>query len=111
MRKDKILVAVSLAATFSVGATQYKLQDDGPAYWQQRDTLIQYMKKSGKCVELSRIGDSPTQYAHQVSVVLSKFSDDKTRMYVPYMTYSCMISGEPTYALYIPEHYVKKMPR
>ena len=111
MRLVKFLVAVSLAATFSVSAGQYKLQDDGPVFWQQRDTLIQYMKKSGKCVESSRIGDSPTQYAHQVSIVLGKFTDDKVRMYVPYMTYSCMISGEPVYALYIPEHYVKKMPR
>lgn len=111
MRLVKIIVAVSLAATFSVNATQYKLQDDSPVYWQQRDALAEYMIKSGKCLELSRIGDSPTQYAHQVSIVLKKFSDDKTRMYVPYMTYSCMISGLPTYALYIPEHYVKKMPR
>lgn len=111
MRLVKSLVAVSLAATSTVYATQYKLQDDGPVYWQERDTLVQYMTKSGKCLELSRIGDSPTQYAHQVTQVLRKFSDDKTRMYVPYMTYSCMISGEPTYALYIPEHYVKKMPR
>ena len=111
MRLVKILVTVSLTATFSVGATQYKLQDDAPVYWQQRDALAEYMTKSGKCLELSRIGDSPTQYAHQVSIVLNKFSDEKTRTYVPYMTYSCMISRLPTYALYIPEHYVKKMPR
>lgn len=107
MRLVKLLLLVS----FSVSAGQYKTMDDGPVYWQQRDTLVQYMKKSGKCVELSRIGDSPTQYARQISLVLKQFSDDKVRMYVPYMTYSCMISGEPTYALYIPEHYVKKMPR
>jgi hypothetical protein len=111
MRLVKFLVTASLAVTFSVSAGQYKLQDNGPVYWQQRDRLVQYMKQTGKCVELSRIGDSPTQYAHQVSIVLSKFADDKVRMYVPYMTYSCMISGEPTYAGYIPEHYVKKMPR
>lgn len=111
MRLVKFLVAASLAATFSVCAGQYKLQDDAPVYWQQRERLVQYMKQTGKCVELSRIGDSPTQYAHEVSLVLKQFSDDKVRTYVPYMTYSCMISGEPTYALYIPEHYVKKMPR
>lgn len=111
MRLGKFIGAVSLIATSTVYAGQYKLQDDGPVYWQQRDALAQYMTKSGKCVELSRIGDSPTQYAHQVSIVLRKFTDDKVRMYVPYMTYSCMISGDPTYAGYIPEHYVKKMPR
>lgn len=111
MRLVKFIVTALVTATFSVSATQYKIMDNGPVYWQQRNTLAEYMRNSGKCVELARIGDSPSQYAHQVSVVLNKFADDKVRMYVPYMTYSCMVSGEPIYALYIPEHYVKKLPR
>lgn len=111
MRLVKFIIAVSLAATFSVGATQYKLQDDAPVYYDARDTLIQYMNKSGKCEELFRIGDSVSQFPHEVGVVMREAHSDKMKLYVPYMTYSCMISGDPTYAGYIPEEYVKKMPR
>lgn len=111
MRLVKFLIAVSLAASFSVCATPYKLQDDAPVYFEARDMLREYMIKSGKCLELSRIGDSPSQYPHQVSQILKRFSSDKVRAYVPYMTYSCMISSDPIYAGYIPEHYAKKMPR
>lgn len=111
MRLVKFIVAVSLIVTFSVGATPYKLQDDAPVYYQARDTLSQYMTKSGTCLVLSRIGDSPSQFPHQVNQVMRKFTDDKVRAYIPYMTYSCMISGDPIYAGYIPEDYVKKMPR
>lgn len=111
MRLVKFIVAVSLAATFSVSASQYKLQDDAPVYYQARDTLFKYMNKSGKCLELSRIGDNPAQFPYQVGQVMHKFTDDKVRAYIPYMTYSCMISGDPIYAGYIPEDYVKKMPR
>lgn len=111
MQLVKFIVAVSLAVTFSVGATQYKLQDDAPVYYEARDTLVQYMTKSGKCQELSRIGDSVSQFPHQVELVMREVNGDKVKMYAPYMTYSCMISGDPIYAGYIPEDYVKKMPR
>lgn len=111
MRLVKFLVAVSLAATFSVSATQYKLQDDAPVYFEARDALSQYLVKSGECLVLSRIGDSPSQFPREVGKLLRKFDDDKVRAYVPYMTYSCMVSADPTYAGYIPERYIKKMPR
>lgn len=111
MQLGKFIVAMSLIATSTVYATEYKLQDDAPVHFEARDTLAQYMVKSGKCLELSRIGDSPAQYPHQVSQVLRQFNNDKVRAYVPYMTYSCMVSADPVYAGYIPERYVKKMPR
>lgn len=111
MRLVKIVVAMSLIATSTVSATGYKLQDDAPVYFQARDVLSEYMIKSGECLVLSRIGDSPSQFSHQVTKLLSKFADERVRMYVPYMTYSCMISADPLYAGYIPEEYVKKMPR
>lgn len=111
MRLVKVIVAMSLIATFSTVASRYKLQDDAPVYFEARDTVIQYLVKSGVCLELSRIGDSPSQFPRETGKVLSRFTDEKARTYVPYMTYSCMVSGEPTYAGYIPERYVKKMPR
>lgn len=110
MRLVKFIVAVSLATTFSVSATQYKLQDDGPVYWEARDTLSRYMVKSGECLVLYRMGDNPSKFPHLVNKLLAKFTDERVRMYVPYMTYSCMISGDPVYAGYIPDRYVKKCP-
>jgi len=111
MRLVKLCVALSLIATMGVSANPYKLQDDAPVYWQQRDRLSTWMVKSGRCLELSRIGDSPAQYPHQVLSVLRQVKDEKEKLYVPYMTYSCMVSADPVYAGYIPEQYVKKMPR
>lgn len=108
MQLAKILVTMSLIVTSAVQATQYKLQDDAPVYFEARDALSQYMVKSGECLVLSRIGDRPSQFSHQVGKLLGKFKDKRVRMYVPYMTYSCMISGDPVYAGYIPEHYAKK---
>lgn len=111
MQLVKFIVAVSLAVTFNVTAATYKIMDDAPVYWQQRDTLATWMIKSGQCLVLSRIGDSPAQYPHQVSQIMKQFRDDKVQMYIPYMTYSCMVSADPVYAKYIPERYLKKMPR
>lgn len=111
MQLVKLFVAMSLIATFSVSAIPYKIEDDAPVYREARDALSQYMVKSGTCLVLSRIGDSPSQFPYQVGQVMRKFSDDKVRAYIPYMIYSCMISGDPVYAGYIPDRYVKKMPR
>lgn len=110
MRLVKIVIAAFAALSFSVGAVQYKLQDDAPVYWAERDALNKYVVKSGECLVLSRIGDSPSQYSYQVKQLLSKFKDDHTRAYVPLVTYSCMISGDPSYAFFIPEHYADLLP-
>lgn len=110
MRLVKILTAglVSLLPTI-VNAAQFKFADDAPVYWQQRDVLSQYLIKSGKCLVLSRIGDSPSQYPHQVKQLRDKFKDNKTQQYIPLMTYSCMVTGDTLSVGYIPERYLNKL--
>ena len=110
MRLVKFLIVtlVSLLAT-SVSAAQFKFADDAPVYWRQRDALSQYLIKSGECLVLSRIGDSPSQYPRQVKQLRDKFRDDKTQQYIPLMTYSCMVTGQPVQVSYIPERYLNKL--
>ena len=98
----------SLLAT-SVSAAQFKFADDAPVYWQQRDALSQYLIKSGECLVLSRIGDSPSQYPRQVKQLRDKFKDDKTQQYIPLMTYSCMVTGDTLSVGYLPERYLNKL--
>lgn len=109
MRLVKFMLAVSLTVTTCVNAASFKIMDDAPVYWQERDALSQHLVKSGKCMVLSRIGDDVTAYAHEVKIIRDETRDDRTREYIPYMTYSCMISGDPLYAGYIPEHYLKML--
>lgn len=110
MQLVKILIVtlVSLLAT-SVNAAQFKLADDAPVYWQQRDALSQYLIKTGECLILSRIGDSPSQYPHQVKQLRDKFKDDKTQQYIPLMVYSCMVTGDTLSVGYLPERYLNKL--
>lgn len=109
MRMVKFLAALVLM-TGNVNAEHFALQATAPIAWDQYDALSEYMVKSGECVTLSRYGQSPNDFPRLIRDVLSRFDDPKTRQYVPLMTYSCMISGDPTYGYYIPEHWAKKMP-
>lgn len=109
MRLVKLFTTLALVFTSTVSAESFKTMDDAPVYWEQRDALSQYMVKSGQCLVLSRIGDNPSQYPHQVKLLRDKFRDDKTRQYIPFMTYSCMVTGYPIQVRYIPERYVDKL--
>lgn len=109
MRLVKLFTTLALLFTSAVSAEPFKITDDAPVYWQQRDELSNYMVKSGQCLVLSRMGDSPSQYPRQVKILRDKFRDDKTRQYIPFMTYSCMVTGYPAQVRYIPERYLNKL--
>lgn len=109
MRLVKLFTTFALVLTTTVSAETFKVMDDAPVYHEQRDALSQYMVKSGQCLVLSRIGDNPSQYPHQVKLLRDKFRDDKTRQYIPFMTYSCMVTGYPVQVNYIPQRYVDKL--
>ncbi len=109
MRLVKLFTTLALVFTSTVSAEQFKVMDDAPVYWNQRNTLSNYLLKSGECLVLSRMGDSPSQYPRQVKLLRDKFRDDKTRLYIPFMTYSCMVTGYPVQVRYIPERYLNKL--
>lgn len=109
MRLVKLFTTLALVFTCTVNAETFKVTDDAPVYYEQREALSQYMVKSGECLVLSRIGDNPSHYPHQVKLLRDKFRDDKTRQYIPFMTYSCMVTGYPVQVSYIPERYLNKM--
>lgn len=112
MQRVKIIIALValLVMSDAVRAERFMLQATAPIAWKQYDTLAERLVKSGECVTLSRYGQSPDQFVHLYMNVLDNFTDSKTRQYVPLMTYSCMISGDPTLGYYIPDHWAKKMP-
>lgn len=109
MRLVKLFATFALIFTCAVSAEPFKVTDDAPVYSQQRDKLSDYLIKSGQCLVLSRIGDSPAQYPRQVKLLRDKFHDNKTRQYIPFMTYSCMVTGYPVQVSYIPERYLNKL--
>lgn len=109
MRLVKLFTTLAVVFASTVSAESFKVMDDTPVYWQQRDELSNYMVKSGECLVLSRMGDSPSQYPRQVKLLRDKFRDDKTRQYIPFMTYSCMVTGYPVQVAYIPERYLNKL--
>lgn len=109
MRLVKLFTTLALVFTSTVSAEPFKVMDDAPVYWDQRNALSEYLFKSGECLVLSRIGDSPSQYPRQVKLLRDKFRDDKTRQYIPFMTYSCMVTGYPVQVRYIPERYLNKL--
>lgn len=109
MRLVNLFTTLALVFTCTVNAETFKVTDNAPVYWEHRDTLSEYMVKSGECLVLSRIGDSPSQYSRQVKLLRDKFPDDKTRQYIPFMTYSCMVTGYPVQVSYIPQRYVDKL--
>lgn len=112
MQKIKIVIALAalIALIPDVRAERFALQAVAPIAWKQYDALTEYMKKSGECATLSRYGENPDAFPHLIGDVLQRFDDPKTRQYVPLFTYSCMVTGDPWGAYYIPEHWVKKMP-
>lgn len=109
MRLVNLFATLALVFTCTANAETFKVTDDAPVYYEQRDALSQYMVKSGQCLVLSRIGDNASQYPHQVKLLRDKFRDDKTRQYIPFMTYSCMVTGYPVQVNYIPQRYVDKL--
>lgn len=109
MRLVRLFTTLALVFTSAVSAEPFKIMDDAPVYWDQRNALSDYLLKSGECLVLSRIGDSPSQYPRQVKLLRDKFRDDKTRQYIPFMTYSCMVTGYPVQVRYIPERYLNKL--
>lgn len=109
MRLVKLFILLFVVIT-SAHAERFVLQAQGNIAWKEYDALVEYMNKSGECFTLARYGQSPDDFPHLMQSVLKRFDDRKTRQYVPLFVYSCMISGDPLYGYYIPDHWARKLP-
>lgn len=105
----KYLFLLLALSTSTYAGRFYQTVNDDPLYFDAKQSVHEWFRKSGECTTLSRMGDTTGTFLREVGKNLKHFKSDKEQKYVPITVVSCIRTGTPDLVWWIDDSYLNKL--